>query len=190
MLGFIKPEISIGDAVALLGLAIATIGVFLAYRQIRQANRHKRAEFVMDFYRHFTGDADIQNIYYKIEYEQFRYDQNTFHNSQEEKQIDKLLHLFCSIARLWKTDVIGINDIGEFAYEYLRVYRNENVKQYIKGWLDEWFPKTGIRIKPFGAFLELSGIGVGIEVGGGSATVSARFALDVMEGGFGKSNSI
>ena len=42
----------------------------------------------------------MMEIYYKIEYGEFEYDEN-FHQSDEEKKLDKLLGFFENIAKLY-----------------------------------------------------------------------------------------
>lgn len=96
------------------------------------------------------------DIYYKIEYGKFDYNEE-FHESSEEKRLDKLLGFFENIAKLYIMKNITLDDLRYFAYEFLVIYQDNSVKQYIR-FLEQWFSRRGIKIKPYEAFQKVGKI--------------------------------
>jgi len=148
-----KAEVSVGDLLTFAGLLVASIGLFLTLASMRRANRQKRAEFIIGLQSSLFSDPDMMAIYYEIEYGQFAYD-GTFHGSLKERQLDKLLGLFENIAKLWAMGNLKLDDVRLIAYEYVVVYQDPEVSSYI-AFLDEWFDRRGMRIRPFDAFRSL-----------------------------------
>ena len=149
----LKPEISIGDILTLLGLLVASLGLFLTWLSMRQGNRQKRAEFLINLYNLYASDTDMLSVYYEIEYDEFTYDES-FHQSDKERSLDKLLGLFEHVAKLWMMGNLTLRDVEIVAYEYLVVYQNEAVQEYLN-YLDHWFEERGMRVKPYAAFRRL-----------------------------------
>jgi hypothetical protein len=148
-----KNEISVGDLLTLAGLLIASIVLFLTWLSMRRHNRQKRAEFLIDLYNQYMADSDIMSIYYEIEYGQFEYNES-FHQSESEKKLDKLLGIFENIAKLWEMDNITLEDVRIIAYEYIVVYQDHAVQEYL-GFLDNWFRDRSIKVTPYAAFRRL-----------------------------------
>ena len=152
----LKPEISIGDLLTLAGLLMASLGLLLTWLSMRRSNRQKRAEFLIDFCGQYMSDPEIASVYYKIEYGKFEYDES-FHQSDEEKRLDKLLRYFQKIAMLWDTGNITLEDVQIVAYEYLVVYQDSSVQEYLS-FLDAWFQERRVSMKPYLAFRKLGEI--------------------------------
>jgi hypothetical protein len=119
-------------------------------KQTRKSAIQKRSEYVIDLYNTFTNDKDMVKIYYKLEYSEFRYDDN-FHGSQTEKQLDKLLGHFSNIGRLFNLGILTREDLKFLEYEFLVIYQNENIQEYLK-FLDGWFKLRQINDKKFEYF--------------------------------------
>lgn len=134
---------------------IATALTFaIAAWQLRESNKQsktaaiqKRSEYVIDLYNTFINDKDMIDIYYKIEYSEFRYDGN-FHGSDMEKQLDKLLGHFSNIGRLYNLGILAREDLKFLEYEFLVIYQNKNIQAYLK-YLDGWFKVRQINDKKF-----------------------------------------
>ena len=95
----------------------------------------------------------MMSMYYEIEYGKFHYD-GSFHQSDKEKKLDKLLGCFENVAKLWHMDNLTLEDVRIVAYEYIIVYQYSAVQEYLS-FLDNWFSKRGIRVKPYASFRKL-----------------------------------
>lgn len=143
-------QISIGDLIQFGGLFIASVGLFLNLIQLRVANRQKRAEYIINLYNQSALDKDVLEIYYKIEYGEFKYD-HEFHRSAEEIKLDKLIDMYDNIAKLYQLGNFTLQDLNYVAYRYLVVYQDESVRRYLS-FLDTWYVQRGMKVKPFDAF--------------------------------------
>lgn len=133
-------------------LLVATaFGASAAFRQIFILNKQKRADLILQLYNQFASDKDMQDIYYLIEYNEFHYDIITFHQSTEERKLDKLLGLFSNIGQLYQMRIIKDKDLEFIKYEFQVIYENFDVQKYFKT-LDGWFQERQInhfKYQPF-----------------------------------------
>lgn len=118
--------------------------------QLKIANRQKRAEYIINLYNQSALDKDVLEIYYKIEYEEFRYGHD-FHGSEDEIKLDKLIDMYDNIAKLYQLGNFTLKDLSYVAYRYLVVYQDESVVRYLR-FLDGWYVDRGMKVKPFYAF--------------------------------------
>jgi|GEM_PF-3439293 len=98
---FIKNEITVGDLIAMAGFIAAAIGLLFTFYQILKSNKHKRAEFILDFCKQFMDSDDLLKVYYDIEYGSFHSPGFASH-SPEEVKLDKLLMLFENVSMLYE----------------------------------------------------------------------------------------
>jgi hypothetical protein len=143
--------ISISDIINIALLVATTIGVFAAFRQIYISNKQKRADLLLQLCNQFYQDKEMQDIYYKVEYGQFKYATATFHMSEEERRLDKLLGLFSNIGQLYEMGIIKDKDLEFIKYEFQIIYENSDVQNYFKT-LDGWFKTRQIshlKFQPF-----------------------------------------
>ncbi len=143
--------VSISDIINIALLVATTIGVFAAFRQIYISNKQKRADLLLQLCNQFYQDNEMQDIYYKIEYGQFRYSVDTFHMSEYERKLDKLLGLFSNIGQLYEMDIIKDRDLEFIKYEFQIIYENSDVQNYFKT-LDDWFKARQINHLKFQPF--------------------------------------
>lgn len=149
----LKTEISVSDILSLVGIVIASVGLYLNAATMWRSNRQKRAEFIIEIKSTMFADSEMMDIYYRMEYGKFKYNKN-FHGSNDERCLDELLGLLDNIAKLWIMGNVKIDDVGLIAYEYLMIYQNPEVKKYFT-YLDDWFDKRGIAMIPFDALRKL-----------------------------------
>lgn len=124
-------------------VALATVGAFVyAIVQVRQSKKHKRAEFIIQLHDIFVHDEDMVEMFYKIEYGDFQYN-DSFHMTSEEKKLDKLLGHFNNICRLYEMNILRDEDIELMRYEICRVAQDTQVQNYFQ-WLDYWCKNVGI----------------------------------------------
>lgn len=135
-------------------LLATTIGVFAAFRQLSNSNKQKRADLIIQLCNQFYQDEDMQQIYYKIEYGRFTYNIETFHQSEEEKQLDKLLSLFSNIGQLYQMGIVRDRDLEFIKYEIQIIYEDPYIKSYFKT-LDYWFKIRQISHLKFQTFRDL-----------------------------------
>ena len=149
--------ITISDIINIALLMATTIGVFAAFRQIYISNKQKRADIILQLCNQFFQDKDMQDMYYKIEYSQFKYIVATFHTSEEERQLDKLLGLFSNIGQLYQMGIIKNKDLEFIKYEFQVIYEYPDVQSYFQT-LDRWFHSREINHLKFQPFRDVGQI--------------------------------
>lgn len=145
-------------AVPLMSLLVATCVFGLNLRQTILTNKISRAKMISDTLHTFMDDEIVQKAFYKIEYEGFKYSPS-FHGSEEEKEIDKLLRHFSNLALMWKNGLLSLEDIYPIQYYVMRIVQNEEINKYFD-FMRAWIRKPGISSHPF---LILSELGKEIE---------------------------
>ena len=86
---------------------------------------------------------------------QFKYDAS-FHDSELEPKIDKLLDCYDTIARLYYSGhLLKLKDLEFIAYDLLVVCQDQNIRAYFAV-LDEWFRARGMTTRPFHSFRAVS----------------------------------
>lgn len=138
-------------------LVATTIGVFAAFRQIYISNKQKRADIILQLCNQFYQDNDMQDIYYRIEYSEFQYAVETFHGSEDEKKLDKLLGLFSNIGQLYQMGIIKEKDLEFIKYEFQIIYEYQGVQSYFQT-LDGWFAARQISHLKFQPFRDIGQI--------------------------------
>lgn len=126
-----KSEISAGDIIAIAGFVVAAIGLFFTLHQLRRDSIRKRAEFIITVFNQYVTDPDTSRIFYMMEYDKFEYGPK-FHESEEERHLDRLLGYFEKIAVLYHMGVISRDDLELIRYEFIRVNTNSAVQDYFK----------------------------------------------------------
>ncbi|MEM1042973.1 MAG: hypothetical protein AAGI91_10120 [Bacteroidota bacterium] len=131
----------------------AGIGLLLTAIQIARASRQQRVERVSEFAKDIFDDPELRGIYYQLEYGQFEYG-DSFHGSEEEQHLDKLLGRFDSLARQVEMGVLKLKDLDIIAYEYIVAYQDLGVASYFE-FLDGWFRTRGLKREPYKAFRDI-----------------------------------
>jgi hypothetical protein len=150
-----NPEITMGNVILGSLLLLTFVGLITNFVQMRKNLLQKRAEFLIMLARDYLLDPDLIELYYEIDYERFKFDESVLQTDQE-KKLDKLLYIYENIARMYVMDNINKNDIRYFAYRFIRVYQNPEVKKYV-ALLNGWYGKE-LSVKPFEAFQKVGPI--------------------------------
>jgi hypothetical protein len=150
-----NPEVTMGNVILASLLLLTFVGLVMNYFQMRKGIIQKRAEFLITLARDYLLDPDLIELYYQIDYEKFEFDEGMLQTDRE-KKLDKLLYIYENIARMYLMDNINKNDIKYFAYRFIRVYQNPEVKKYV-AFLNEWYGKK-LSVKPFDAFQKVGPI--------------------------------
>jgi hypothetical protein len=150
-----NPEVTMGNVILGSLLLLTFVGLVLNLIQMHKGRSQKRAEFLITLAREYLLDPDLVELYYEIDYERFKFDESVLQTDQE-KKLDKLLYIYENIARMYVMDNINKNDIRYFAYRFIRVYQNPEVKKYV-ALLNGWYGKK-LSVKPFEAFQKVGPI--------------------------------
>lgn len=140
----------ITDFAQIIATTFAAGGLILTAYQISRSVKERRIDRVDRVRQAVFGDSDVSEIYYQLEYSEFIYDDH-FHGSRSEKQLDKLLCLFDTLAKQVEMNLLELKDIDLLAYEYLVIYHDKNVKLYLE-FLDSWVDIKGLKRPQFEAF--------------------------------------
>jgi hypothetical protein len=142
------------DIINIFLLLVTAVAAFAAFRQIYISNRQKRADLLLQLCNQFYHDTDMQDMYYQIEYSTFVYSVETFHMSDNEKKLDKLLGLFSNIGQLYQMGIIKNADLEFIKYEFQIIFEYEGVQQYFQT-LDGWFETRQINHLKFQPFRDV-----------------------------------
>lgn len=132
----------------------AALALLLNFYQSRRTNAQARGALVAGCLKEFIGDEDIQNAFYAIEYCSFTYGPS-FHNSPQEREIDKLLRHFANLALSWKNGLLNIEDIRPIRYYIVRVMQDIEIQKYMQ-FIDSWSKTTRLGQHPYSALVQLS----------------------------------
>lgn len=124
-------EIRVGDLISGGSFLIAAIGLFLNWWQLRAGGIRKRAEFIVSVFNQYITDPESSRALYDIEYDRFNYTER-FHESAEEKRLDRLLNYFEKIATLYHMGIVALEDLELVKYDFVRVYGNKDVQEYFE----------------------------------------------------------
>lgn len=119
--------VSAADIIASLGVFVA---VLLAWWQLRKANIQNRSQFIIELLSLRTSDQDVLGLLYKIEYQDWKFDEQQFPLSKDEQVLDKLLYFFEQVSILYEIGTITRNDLRLVEYDFLRVFTDEEVQKY------------------------------------------------------------
>ena len=75
--------------VPIMSLLVAAGAFVINVQQMYLNNRLRSAKIVADAISAFMNDDMMRQAFYRIEYNEFKYDGEKFHASSEEKEIDK-----------------------------------------------------------------------------------------------------
>lgn len=130
-----------------LGALFAAGGLILNVLQSRRTNAQARATLVAKCIQEFSTDDEMRAAFYSIEYSEFKYSLD-FHNSPEERKLDKLLIHFSNLALAWSAGLLTNKDIKPLQYHVRRILRNSDVKQYIN-FVEDWSDSADLGEHPY-----------------------------------------
>ena len=137
-------------AVTMLGVLVTAAGVIAAFVQIRAGARAQRASFLKDLYMQLRTDPEVAKAFYLVEYGEFKYD-SSFHGSDTEPCIDRLLTLVDLICELQSQSVITRREMAFFEYQFRRIANDGEIKKYL-AFLQRFYELNGLDRQPFSAF--------------------------------------
>jgi hypothetical protein len=125
-----------------LGFIAAVVSLIYAAREVRRNTQAQRAGFLLDLTERYFQDDDVRKFYYKIDYNEFVLDFDSFIGSDEERWLDSLLYTFDVIGSMVRMRVVTISEVKVFAFQAFRVLRNPEVEKYL-AWLDNEYKREG-----------------------------------------------
>ena len=134
----------------ILAVLFAAIGLFFTGFQMWQANKQRRISRVDDARKEFYSNKLVQDLYYRIEYDQFEYGKD-FHESPDEKTLDYMLSIFDALAKQIEMGLLSERDLELMSYEYRVVYRNSEMEKYF-AFLDDWYNHNELPSQAFKSF--------------------------------------
>ncbi|TGL31304.1 hypothetical protein EHQ52_15300 [Leptospira koniambonensis] len=134
------------ELVQVIANLATTVALGIASWQLYVNSKQRRAEHIFSLLSLFHSDTAMYDIYYKIEYGNFKYDES-HHLSKEEKDLDRLLGFFDNIGRLYFMGLINKSDFGIFGYEMKTMLDDDGVVAYLSFITD--YSKSRHRPNPF-----------------------------------------
>ncbi len=131
----------------ILSAILAATGLFLNFHQSRRTNAQPRAALVAGCLKGFIDDDAIQPAFYLIEYSKFEYDSG-FHDTETERDVDKLLRHFANMALSWQSGLLSTKDIRPLQYYLLRVMTNPGIQKYMR-FMETWAQRAGVGTHPY-----------------------------------------
>jgi hypothetical protein len=113
--------------------------VWVTYRQFKlgqkaqllQANA-TRACFILDLNQEFLRNDKERDFFYKLDYRNFTFDPDKFAESEDERNLDRLLHKLSYVGKLLRDRVLTLEDVNNIRHIASRTLRNEEVLKYLK----------------------------------------------------------
>lgn len=150
--------LTIADKINTALLLVTALGVLAAYWQIRAGARAQRATFLKDLYMQLRTDSEVARAFYLIEYGEFNYDV-TFHGSDVEPKVDRLLTLIDLVCEMRAQRVISKREMSFFDYQFNRVAQDQDIQNYLQ-FLNSFYSQNGLNRKPFSAFQAYAKLGL------------------------------
>ena len=132
----------------------AAVGLLLTVRQSQRTNAQARAALVSKCLADFADDEDMQKAFYAIEYSEFKYG-HSFHKSEQEREVDKLLRHFANLALAWQARLLSTQDIRPVQYYVLRVLRDPEIQKYL-AFVEQWSSKARLGEHPYAVLAQLA----------------------------------
>jgi len=130
--------ISLADGINLGLLILTFFGLLFTGFQLMQTKKINRAGLVKELYLNLYNDQELRDIFYKIEWSEYRStDRFKLEGNEEERKVDKLLSFFDIICNMFYRGVLTKKDMKVFSYEMMRVYEHPAVQEYLDS-LEDW----------------------------------------------------
>jgi len=140
-----------------LSAFFAGTGLLINACQSSRSDAQSRSAFVAKWLERFADDKEMREIYYEIEYNKFTYNQETFHGSDDEKRIDKLLMHLANAALAQQGGLLRGKDLIPLQYIALRVLNNANIKEYLEFVLTV-AGRPGLGVHPYASLIQMKNL--------------------------------
>ena len=119
-----------------VGAALTSCGVLIAARSLAMARRTNKAKFAFDLSKSFLKEAQIKVFWSRLNYNSdetsWRFDLSKFRRSDDERDIDEILHKFTVIGHMIRCRSIDVYDINSLYFTCRQVFHNAQVREYLR----------------------------------------------------------
>ena len=124
-------ELSISDITGFISAIFSILALFISIITFNKVDRQNRSLIVSDILKEINNDDEVMDMFYKIDWNHFKFDPISFPRSDEQRKLDKLLINLSIGSTLYENKTIRISDILPLIYFIKRVTNNEHVMNYI-----------------------------------------------------------
>lgn len=132
----------LSNLLTIMSLLLTAASVAYAGRELRQSRRTSQSEFLFNIMTWYLNDPDLRSFFYRLDYNSWRFDENTVSGSDEEPQLDKILFVFDLLGHLVDASNISQENLATIRFEASRVLHNPEVERYLS-WLDKEYRQVG-----------------------------------------------
>lgn len=117
------------EVTTIVSLIFVGVGLLLSFFEWKNANKTKRAEFVLQLFSEFNNDKDLVKMFYEIDHSNFEYKPGN-KGTDEEIALDKLLFYFNNICFLYDQKLLNKREMANSDYFIKSIANNEEIKRY------------------------------------------------------------
>ena len=99
-------EIKLTDLFVILGFTLTSATAYLAFRQFRMSAATNRARFLLDIMRWYYDNERLRSLFYRLDYDDWRFDAKSFPLSADEPTIDHMLFLYDIMGHFVLLDIL------------------------------------------------------------------------------------
>ena len=141
------PTFSIGHVIIACGFIATTIGLLMNALQLRRTTKVQRLDYLYRITHDLFADQDFRRFFYQLDYGRFKFDAESFRESDEELHLDRLLYTYDLVGRLIRNGVVELTDISNVSFEISQISSNPEVRLYLE-WLETEYETHGKNSKP------------------------------------------
>jgi hypothetical protein len=123
---------------AILGIT-GLVGAAVAFDRSQIEARGLRSRFAFDLTRTFFQDNGEREFFYKVEHDVFTFEPEKFLQSEDEKNLDKILYKLSLIGKMLRDETLEIDDIRFVRHIARSIFGDPEVQKYLT-WLKMQVP--------------------------------------------------
>lgn len=135
------------------GSLLTAASVAFAGYQLVLNRRERQAQFLFDTNVWLLSDPAVRAFYYRLDYNRWTFDPDTFRLSPEEELLDRLLHTLDMVQRFVESGLLRPAHMAMLQMDMPQILNNPEVQKYF-AWLDTEFP--GLENPPYAAARRLA----------------------------------
>lgn len=116
----------------LLGTLIALIGGTIALQSLRLNARTNKSKFIVDLTESIIKDKEVTDFWYRLDYEDWKFDLANFRRSAEERHIDILLCRCAVIGQVLRAGSVSKADLANIFTLIRQIFSNNEIRNYLR----------------------------------------------------------
>jgi hypothetical protein len=108
------------------------IGGSIAVAALRHNSKTNRSKFIFDLTESFLKDPSTRKLWYRLDYDDWKFDLTNFRHSDEEQQIDALLYRFSVVGQLLRNRSICHEDLRNIYTIVRQFFTNIEIRNYLR----------------------------------------------------------